>query len=139
MIGLMKTKNDPRHLGRVHLMQAIFAWEFKKERLEVIGDSEAASADSSSEPKLVDVLKNMEKIDAAIKEAAPAWPIEKINKLDLAILRLASYELLVDTKTPIKVVVDEAVELGKEYGSESSASFINGALGKLIHNLKIKT
>jgi N utilization substance protein B len=76
------------------------------------------------------ILKKKVKIDNLITEAAPAWPIDKLNKIDLAILRLAVYELEYE-KTPPKVVIDEAVELAKEYGSESSSSFINGVLGTI--------
>ncbi len=105
-------------------MQELFAWEFSKEN--------PVSASQTEK-----IIKNLNKIDEEIVEAAPSWPLEKINKLDLAILRLAVYELIIDTKIPPKVIVDEAVELAKEYGSESSASFINGALGKLISGNKI--
>ena len=65
-----------------------------------------------------------------IKKAAPAWPVEKLNKIDLAILRVAVYELT-NTKTPPKVIIDEAVEIAKKYGSEKSASFVNGVLGTI--------
>lgn len=76
------------------------------------------------------VLEQKEKIDKMIEDAAPAWPIDKLNRIDLAILRLAVYELE-NEDTPPKVVIDEAVELAKEYGSESSSSFINGVLGTI--------
>lgn len=77
----------------------------------------------------------MKKIDKIITKAAPAWPIDKINKIDLAILRFAVYELM-EKVTPQKVVIDEAVEIAKEYGSESSSSFVNGVLGT-IYEMKI--
>ena len=67
-----------------------------------------------------------------ITKAAPEYPIAKINRVDLAILRLAVYELLVEKREPPKVIIDEAVELAKEYGGETSPAFVNGALGKLI-------
>lgn len=82
-----------------------------------------------------EVISSLEKIDKEITNSAPEWPIERINKIDLAILRLAVYELTVQKKEPPKVIIDEAVELAKEFGSESSASFINGVLGNI---LKIK-
>ena len=74
-----------------------------------------------------------------IAKAAPAWPIEKINKIDLSILRLAAYELTLDNQAPPKVVVDEAIELAKKFGSESSPGFVNGVLGKLIIDNNITT
>jgi transcription antitermination protein NusB len=122
----MKTSHDPRHLERIKAIQELFAWEFSKEN-------------KPTSTSVSQIIKHLKKIDKEIIEAAPSWPLEKINKLDLAILRLAVFELLIETKTPPKVVVDEAVELAKEYGSESSAGFINGALGKLIVGHKITT
>jgi len=62
--------------------------------------------------------------------SSPAWPIDKLNKIDLAILRLSIYELLIGNIPP-KVIIDEAVEIAKEYGSESSPSFVNGVLGTI--------
>ena len=83
------------------------------------------------------VLKNIEDIDQKIQAAATAWPIEKLNKIDLAILRLAVYELD-EGKEPPKVVIDEAVEIAKEYGSEASSSFVNGVLGKIYKSESTK-
>ena len=71
-----------------------------------------------------------------IQKAAPAWPIDKLNRIDLAILRLAVFELT-RSDTPPKVVIDEAVELAKEFGSEASASFVNGVLGTIYKELSI--
>jgi len=70
-------------------------------------------------------------LDKKIGNAAPTWPIDKLNKIDLAILRLAVFELS-NKSTPPKVVIDEAVELAKEFGSEASPSFINGVLGTIF-------
>ena len=67
---------------------------------------------------------------ATIEAAATEWPINRLNKIDLAVLRLAVYELKYE-ETPPKVVIDEAVELAKEFGSENSSSFINGVLGTI--------
>lgn len=70
-------------------------------------------------------------VDEAIALAAPDWPISKINRIDLAILRVATDEIL-HSDTPPKVVIDEAVEIAKKYGAESSPSFINGVLGTIL-------
>ena len=115
----MKTAKDPRHKKRQKVIEDLFKVEFMD---QPIGE------------KAREVMDNRELIDAKIKEAAPEFPIDKINKADLAILRLATYELLVSQKEPPKVIVDEAIELAKEYGGESSPAFINGALGKIINN-----
>lgn len=122
----MKTAKDPRHLRRIKLMQELYAHQFN-------------SHGRDDDPTIKKIHRHLKKIDQAIIQSAPTWPIAKINKIDLAILRLAVYELLIDKTTPPKVVVDEAVELAKQYGSESSASFINGALGKLILEHHITT
>lgn len=123
----MKTPKDPRHLQRIKIIQELFAWDFNNKANKL-----------TLEPTLK-IKKNLKKIDQLISQAAPTWPIEKINKIDLAILRLAVFELMIKRNTPPKVVVDEAVELGKEYGASSSAAFVNGALGKLISDNNIQT
>jgi N utilization substance protein B len=115
----MKTATDPRHQHRVKLMKHLYASSFKDQ----------------SDPTIKTIWDHKDQIDNLIKECAPEWPIDKLNPLDLAILRLSIYELIVDKQAPYKVIIDEAVELAKEFGSESSPSFINGALGKLIKDL----
>lgn len=117
----MKTAKDPRHQARIDAVKTLFAQTF------------------SEQPNLTglsgEVIAKKEVLDAKIVEAAPAWPIEKLNRIDLAILRLAVYELL-GKETPPKVVIDEAVEIAKRYGSENSASFINGVLGTIYSELE---
>lgn len=78
------------------------------------------------------ILEHIAFIDKKIAIAAPEFSIDKINKTDLAILRLAVYELKVSKKEPSKVIIDEAIELAKEYGGDSSPAFINGALGNIL-------
>lgn len=112
----MKTATDPRHLRRREAVKVLFAETFTKQ---------------PRPPELVEkILKQKKKLDKLIEKAAPQWPVDKLNRIDLAILRLAVYELE-NEDTPPKVVIDEAVELAKEYGSESSSSFINGVLGTI--------
>jgi len=74
-------------------------------------------------------------IDNIIQAAAPEWPTNKIAKIDLAILRLATNELLVEKKEPPKVIIDEAVELAKAFGNDNSAKFVNGVLGTILKSL----
>ncbi len=74
-------------------------------------------------------LKYREKIDKAIQESAPSWPIDQMPKVDKNILRLAIFEILFHNKVPLKVAINEAVELAKTFGSDNSAKFINGVLG----------
>ncbi len=76
-------------------------------------------------------IKNMKKIDRNIKKYAPAYPVEQLAIIDRNILRLAIFEILFDNKVPVKVAVNEAVELAKAFGGGSSAKFINGVLGSV--------
>jgi len=78
------------------------------------------------------VLRNLAKIDAKIAEAAPAWPIGQMAKLDKNILRVAIFEILFNNRaTPAKAVINEAVELAKIYGGDTSSKFVNGVLGTI--------
>jgi len=77
------------------------------------------------------VIQNKEKIDRKIEEFAPAWPVEQISVVDRNILRLAIFEILLDNKVPVKVAINEAVELAKTFGSDSSPKFVNGVLGSI--------
>ncbi len=112
----MKTSQDPRHQHRIDLMQKLFA----------------ASFGNKPDSEIEQILNSQPVLDPLITQSAPEWPLEKIAKVDLAILRLACYELTIDKKAPAKVVIDEAVELAKSYGNPTSPGFINGALGKVL-------
>jgi N utilization substance protein B len=81
------------------------------------------------------VVKYKEKLDAQIRKYAPAWPIEQIAFIDRNILRLAIFEIIVDNKIPVKVAINEAVELAKNFGGDSSSKFINGVLGAISANI----
>lgn len=102
-------------------MQALFANNY--------GTDSTGSADASK------IIEHLTEIDAIISTYAPKWPIAKINQVDLAILRCAIWELKYHPETPQKVTIDEAIELAKEFGTESSPSFINGCLGGIIKSL----
>ena len=119
----MKTKSDPRHQNRVAAVKELFAWQFKHQ-------TETGALAQK-------VLEHVKAIDKIIGKNAPAWPVAQIAPIDLAVLRLAVYELLFkEKKEPYKVVIDEAVEIAKEYGSETSGSFINGVLGSIVKSTK---
>ena len=115
----MKTVSDPRHQRRDKAIKRLFSWSFDQQ------------------PKITNklaktVLEKRAEIDKIISQAAPEWPIEQINKIDLAILRLAVYELAILAKEPPKAIIDEAIELAKAYGGEKSPSFVNGVLGTVF-------
>lgn len=113
----MKTPDDPRHQKRIERMEGLFAYSFLAK---------------TENEHIMPIVEHLPQIDAEIQRVAPEWPLDKIAKVDLAILRLAVYELTVEKDAPDKVIIDEAVELAKAYGNEGSAKFINGALGALI-------
>lgn len=119
----MKTARDPRHLRRVKVIRELFSWAF--------------NAKTRLSPLSRQIVSHLSQIDKKIALAAADRPISQINKIDLAILRLATFELIIKKGVPFKVVVDEAVELGKEFGSDGTPALINGALGKLIKEEKI--
>ncbi len=123
----MKTHNDPRHIFRIKVMQSLFARGFSDKQAE----------ETEVKQTVEEIEKNKGKIDELIVHAAPTWPIDKINKIDLCILRQAIFELLIEPKVPVKVVIDEAIEIAKEYGSESAPAFVNGVLGKIIEYKKL--
>jgi len=122
---------DPRHQKRIDLMQQLFACGFN----DLIGRDKIAESgaqvNQKSNQTLKKILKKTDDLDEQVKSVAPERPISEINKVDLAILRLILFES--ETKeTPKKVLINEAVELAKEFGTESSPKFVNGVLGKLL-------
>jgi len=82
------------------------------------------------------IVANKTALDEFIADFAPDWPLEQVAFIDRNLLRLALWEISVYKKTPVKVVVNEAVELAKIYGGDGSPRFINGVLGALIDNLE---
>ena len=80
---------------------------------------------------VIGVIQHNKEIDHNIKSFAPAWPVEQIPVVDRNILRLAIFEILFDNKVPVKVAINEAVELAKRFGSDNSSRFINGVLGSV--------
>lgn len=120
----MKTPKDPRHERRRAAIRQLFAKSFNtSQKLGELAE---------------EVWKKRDKIDPFIQKHAPEWPVEKLNRTDLAILRLAIYELTIKPREPLKVIIDEAIELAKEVGGEASPSFVNGVLGTIIKDLEKK-
>jgi N utilization substance protein B len=118
----VKNKFDPRHIKRIKNIQALFAW---------------GCGGIEPKPKTEEfdeIVKHISEIDIIVTTNAPKWPIDKINKVDLAVLRYTIWELFFYKQNPTKVVIDEAIEIAKEYGTESSSSFINGVIGSAIKN-----
>lgn len=78
------------------------------------------------------VLEHQDVLDTIIQRIAPEWPLQQMAPVDRNILRLAAYEIILGGSTPPKVVINEAVELAKAFGSDSSSRFVNGVLGTLL-------
>ncbi|HEX7017362.1 MAG TPA: transcription antitermination protein NusB [Patescibacteria group bacterium] len=120
---LSQTTPDPRHQKRMTMMQKLFSSSFYQ-NLDL----------ENLEEHLVeirDILEKIPELDASIQNAAPERPLTEINKVDLAILRLVVFESTYK-KTPKKVLINEGVELAKEFGTESSPRFVNAVLGKVL-------
>ena len=135
-----------RHLARSIVLQSLFEWDFRdlNDNLiaEVVGRNAAEFApglgDATFAAKLADgVLKKRKDLDMIIEKAAPEWPIPKIANVDRNVLRLGLYELLfADRKeVPAKVAINEAIELAKTFGGDTSGKFVNGVLGAVYKEL----
>ena len=129
---------DPRHKRRIELMQQLFAVTFANDDQVWDPDQQQQALDKQKEasgqdcdPFIRDLLTRIEEIDQIIAATAPERSLNQMNKLDLAVLRLIVFESKVK-KTPAKVLINEAVELAKEFGSESSPKLVNGVLGNIL-------
>ncbi len=136
-----------RHLSRSIVMQSLYEWDFNKQRKKSlksiiqynIKEFGPGLKDISFIQQLTDgILTNLSQIDKIIEKAAPERPINQITIIDRCVLRLGLYELLYEDKkeVPPKVAINEAIELGKSFGGESSGKFINGVLGTVYKEIE---
>jgi N utilization substance protein B len=116
---------DPRHLRRIEVMQRIFSYAF-------CTTDEQRQVFLNEFPEMAEIVEQIPAIDRDIQSFAAERPLSDINKVDLAILRSIVFEWNT-RRTPKKVLIDEAVELAKEFGTESSPKFINGVLAHLFN------
>ena len=127
-----------RHLSRVIALQALYevdAVDHDPDRVverwaEELGAGGRARA--YARQLAAGVLQEHQELDTLLQGSAPLYPIERIAPVDRAVLRLALYELFHVPAIPAKVAINEAVELAKEYGGDSSGSFVNGVLGDVV-------
>jgi len=138
-----------RHLSRSIAMQSLYEWDFagkKPEALENIVTKNIEEFGPGLENQefvwqLVNgVVSNLNEIDKVIVSAAPEWPLDQITIVDRNVLRIGLYELLYENKeeVPPKVAINEAIELAKTFGGESSGKFINGVLGTVFKQIEEK-
>ena len=135
-----------RHLSRSIAMQSLYEWDFsdKKKNLEEIVEKNIREFGPGLEDKSLiwqlvkGIVEHLSSIDKIIEKAAPEWPISQITIVDRNILRLGLYELLYADKkeVPPKVAINEAIELAKSFGGESSGKFVNGVLGTVYKEIK---
>lgn len=140
-----------RHLGRILALQSLYEFDFRTD----CGDknvvlSEVLERNIARYDETVDDQKFIKSLvlgvaplgallDDVLQPIAPEWPIAQIARMDRLILRMSLYELLSNDNVPPKVVINEAVELSKSFGSENSSKFINGVLGTVLRKLEEKS
>ena len=126
-----------RHLARTIAVQTLYEWDFNgkegdlMEMFAGIKQEFAPEFDDGGfiEHLLNGVKDNISDIDSLITKFAPEWPLDQITIVDRNVLRLGTFELKYDTTIPAKVAINEAIELAKTFGGESSGKFVNGVLG----------
>jgi len=133
----MKSRTKARGVA----LQVLFEYDLTGHSL---GDAlEARLGEENLEPQLVQftsqiiagVTPLVQQLDSVIAEHAPEWPLDQVAVIDRNILRIALWEFGVEKCTPLKVAINEAIELAKVYGSDSSPRFINGVLGSLVNHI----
>lgn len=125
---------------REHLFRILFRKEFHNtedlnEQIHLYFDLIENSKEKEInylEERIGKILEQIEAIDAMIEEVSSGWKLNRIGKVDLAIMRLAIYEIKFDEDIPTGVAINEAVEIAKIYGEDNSPSFINGILAKIV-------
>ena len=132
-----------RRISREHAMKLLYQFQIRSDDIQeqiecFLSESEENTTDIDKDYFLdvvYGVMNNLSDIDSLIKKHAKGWSVERLPKVDLAIMRLAIYELLFRKDIPWNVSINEAVELAKKYGGDQSKSFINGVLGKVSAQL----
>lgn len=127
---------------REHLFKLLFCKDFHdaaelSEQVEMYQEQRELEDNAEFEPvkKKLDAIVAAEgTIDMLLSDAASGWRLNRMGKAELTILRIAVYEMRYDEEVPEKVAINEAVELAKKYGNDSSAGFVNGVLAKLVQN-----
>lgn len=141
-----------RHLSRTVAMQTLYEWDFSHPlAVDPANSNESALLELSernlkefapefddqgfTQSLIVGVLKHLTAIDQYIERYAPEWPIEQITVVDRNVLRLGVFELIFGNEVPSKVAINEAIELAKTFGGESSGRFVNGVLGAIYKDV----
>ena len=126
-----------RRMARILALQALFELDTvghpPDETIARLLDESAVSAEAEAFARelVQGVLANRDRIDEVIRKTATNWPLEQVAAIDRNILRLAIYEILIDNRVPMRAAINEAVELAKQFGGETSPRFVNGVLGSV--------
>lgn len=133
-----------RHLGRTIIMQSLYQWDVRDKNTDELQSALLRNL-SEFAPEFDDVpfventvngiVLNLETLDALIARYAPQWPIEQITPVDRNVLRIGVYELKLAKEIPARVAINEAIELAKTFGGESSGKFVNGVLGAIFRDM----
>lgn len=133
-----------RHLARTIALQTLYEWDFNNHPKSGIFESLNRNMkefapdfdDNKFSENLVNgVIKHIDDIDRQIVGHAPEWPLDQITIVDRNVLRIGIYEILYDQEIPDKVAINEAIELAKAFGGESSGRFVNGVLGTIYKEI----
>lgn len=135
-----------RHLSRSIVLQILYEWDFRKAKQAQLDEIISRNIKEFG-PGLEDtafikdlikgIIQSLDKIDKIIEKCAPEWPLDQITIVDRNVLRVGIYELLYSDRreVPPKVAINEAIELAKTFGGESSGKFINGVLGTIYREI----
>ena len=129
-----------RHQARILALQALYEIDCANHAPAVVLEQRLAAtrlpkAGTAFSRYLVNsVIKHQSVLDVFIHRYAPEWPLEQMAYVDRNILRMAIFEFAVDGQTPVKVAINEAIELAKTFGSDSAPRFVNGVLGTLVEH-----
>ena len=127
-----------RHRARILALQALYEFDTTDHHIDRILDILFTQRPRNSNGEdfirnlIYGILENRDYIDRVIADLAPSWPVSQLAPVDRCILRLAIYEVSFTKDTPPKAAINEAVELAKAFGAESSHKFVNGVLGSVM-------
>ena len=128
---------------RDHIFKLLFLREFNQseempEQIRMYFESLEELApmnEAYMQNKYEKILECLAEIDGILNQSSSGWKVSRMSKVDVNILRLAVYEMKYDEDVPVKVAINEAVELAKKFGGDDSSSFVNGILGKIAKEL----
>ncbi|HTT86465.1 MAG TPA: transcription antitermination factor NusB [Acidimicrobiales bacterium] len=134
--GGVPTDEGPRHTARERALELLYEAEMKRVGAAEVLASLRVAPDPFAVGLVEGVVAHEARIDELIARASVGWDLARMPVLDRSILRLATYELLAERDVPVAVVIDEAVELAKEYSTEDSGRFVNGVLSTVARQVR---